>query len=69
VHRIRSITAAGPAEVTLFLRGGVTVLWGAADKTAAKAREMKILLRTKSRYYDVSDPITAVTGASASQSG
>ncbi|HXP22437.1 MAG TPA: FtsQ-type POTRA domain-containing protein [Streptosporangiaceae bacterium] len=60
---VTAVQAAGPGAVTLLLRGGVTVLWGGADREAAKASELVILLRTQARYYDVSDPGTAVTGS------
>jgi len=37
------------------------VLWGGAGQSARKAAELSVLLRTHARYYDVSDPGTAVT--------
>jgi cell division protein FtsQ len=52
-------TAAG---VTLQLRGRVTVRWGNAGRSAAKATELQALLRTGARYVDVSSPQVAVTG-------
>ena len=66
--RVSAVRADGPANVLLILRGGVQVRWGSPGHGSAKASEMAILLRTKARYYDVSDPATAVTG-SASQAG
>ena len=48
--------------MTLDLRGGITVLWGGADRPAPKAAELAILMRTRASYYDLSDPGTAVTG-------
>ncbi|MGN6794851.1 MAG: cell division protein FtsQ/DivIB [Streptosporangiaceae bacterium] len=66
--RVAEIQAGGPADVMLILHGGVRVRWGSPVHGAAKATEMAILLRTKARYYDVSDPATAVTG-SAGQAG
>ncbi|HUZ55047.1 MAG TPA: FtsQ-type POTRA domain-containing protein [Streptosporangiaceae bacterium] len=62
--RVAAVRAAGPADVILILRGGVSVKWGNPGHAAAKASEMAILLRTKAGYYDVSDPNTAVTGSS-----
>lgn len=59
---VTGVRAAGLAAVTLVLRGGATVLWGGTDRAAAKADELVILLRARARYYDVSDPGTAVTG-------
>jgi cell division protein FtsQ len=58
---VASIAAPSPQEVTLRLRGGITVVWGAASQAQAKAGEVLTLLRTGARYYDVSDPNTAVT--------
>jgi cell division septal protein FtsQ len=63
--KVTAVQAAGPADVTLYLRGGVTLVWGTASRGAEKAREVAVLLRTGATFYDVSDPTTAVTGASA----
>jgi cell division protein FtsQ len=60
--RITAVQADGPADVLLILHGGIRVRWGSQGHGSAKAREMAILLRTRARYYDVSDPATAVTG-------
>ena len=60
--RVATVRAAGPADVILILRAGVTVKWGGPGQAAAKASELAVLLRTKAGYYDVSDPSTAVTG-------
>ncbi len=59
---VLSVAAPSADAVTLHLRGGVTVLWGGIDRPSEKAAELKILMRTKARSYDVSDPATAVTG-------
>ena len=40
---------------------GITVLWGSPGQAARKAAELTLLLKTNARYYDVSDPATAVT--------
>jgi cell division protein FtsQ len=66
--RVSAVRADGPANVLLILRGGAQVRWGSPGHGPAKASEMAILLRTRARYYDVSDPATAVTG-SAGQAG
>ncbi len=58
---VASIAAPSPQEVTLHLRGGVTVVWGGASHAQEKAGEVLLLLRTRARYYDVSDPDTVVT--------
>jgi cell division protein FtsQ len=51
---VTSITAPHPDQVTLRLAGGVTVLWGDTGRTAIKARELAVLMRSHVRYYDVS---------------
>jgi cell division protein FtsQ len=56
-----SVRAPSPAEVTLRLRGGVSIVWGGTDRAAAKAKELAVLMRTHARSYDVSAPGTAVT--------
>jgi cell division protein FtsQ len=59
---VRTIRAPSAGAVTLGLPGGVTVVWGGTGQPAIKARELEILMRRPARYYDVSDPQTAVTG-------
>ena len=59
--RVLAVTN-GAAGVTLHLRGQVTVRWGNARRSAAKATELQALLRTGTRYVDVSSPQVAVTG-------
>ena len=58
---LESIRAPSAQAVTLHLRGGITVLWGDTGQAQAKAQEVIALLRTRARYYDVSDPTTVVT--------
>jgi len=58
---IVAVSASGPGALTFWLRGGASVMWGGPGQTAAKAAELTVLLRTGARYYDVSDPATAVT--------
>jgi len=53
-HSVKSITAPHPDQVTLRLAGGVTVLWGDTGRPGIKARELAVLMRSHSRYYDVS---------------
>jgi cell division protein FtsQ len=60
--RVTAVNVPAADQVTLDLRGGVTVVWGGTDKPGAKAAELTILMRTHASYYDVSDPGTAVTG-------
>lgn len=59
---VHSVTAPSPGAVTLDLRNGITVRWGGTDRPAAKAAELEVLMRSKARSYDISDPGTAVTG-------
>jgi cell division protein FtsQ len=59
--RLKWVSAASASAVTLHLAGRVTVLWGGTSRAAQKAAELTLLLRTHARYYDVSDPDTAVT--------
>ena len=58
-HAVESVTAPSPDQVTLHLAGGITVLWGGTDRTAAKARELSALMQTHLHYYDVSAPGSA----------
>ena len=53
-HSVISVTAPHPDQVTLRLAGGVTVLWGDTGRPGIKARELAVLMRSHSRYYDVS---------------
>lgn len=59
--RLTSVSAASASSVTLHLTGRVTVLWGGTGNAAQKLAELAMLLRTHARYYDISDPTTAVT--------
>jgi cell division protein FtsQ len=58
--RLRWISAASASAVTLHLAGRITVLWGGTGQAAQKTAELGLLLRTHARYYDISDPGTAV---------
>jgi len=49
------------AQVTLYLTGHKTVVWGGADRASQKDRELAILMRDHGRYFDVSAPETVVT--------
>lgn len=56
--------ATGPGanqQVTLYLLDHKTVLWGGTDRAAQKGRELAVLMRAPSRYFDVSAPGTVVT--------
>jgi cell division protein FtsQ len=60
-QRLVSVSAPAAEDVTLHLSHGVTVFWGSAAEPAAKERTLAVLMRTGSRYYDVSMPGTAAT--------
>jgi cell division protein FtsQ len=53
-HTVASVTAPEPDQVTLGLPGGITVLWGGADRAGVKAAELAVLMRAHMHYYDVS---------------
>jgi cell division protein FtsQ len=59
---VRAVAAPSANAVTLDLRHGVTVLWGGTDRPAAKAAELTILMHTKTSFYNLGDPGTAVAG-------
>jgi cell division protein FtsQ len=54
-------SGAAGQQVTLHLKSGKTVLWGAPGGAAQKNRELAILLPGKARYVDVSAAGTVVT--------
>jgi cell division protein FtsQ len=58
---VRSVSALSASTVTLHLAHHITVVWGGAGQDTQKTEELDLLLRTHARYYDVSDPTTAVT--------
>ena len=72
-HEVTEVSAAAPAtgttaspaasaDVTLYLTGHKTVVWGSADRASEKDRELAIVMRDHARYFDVSAPGTVVTG-------
>lgn len=61
-HRLLEVRVRQGPRVILILWPHITVVWGDAARTAAKAAEVGVLLRTKATYFDVSDPGSAVTG-------
>jgi cell division protein FtsQ len=63
--KVAAVRANGPRDVLLVIRGGIVVRWGSPRNGREKVSTMAILLRTRARYYDVSDPATAVTARSA----
>jgi len=63
--RLAEVRLRQGSRVVLLLRPGITIVWGTAARSTAKAAEVAVLLRTKATYYDVSDPGSAVTGQPA----
>jgi cell division protein FtsQ len=53
-HSVTSVSAPEADQVTLYLAGGITVLWGDTGRAGVKARELTVLMRGHLRYYDVS---------------
>jgi cell division protein FtsQ len=60
-RRVAVVSAPTPAEVSLQLANGAVIVWGDASRSAEKAKELALLMRTHARLYDVSAPGTAVT--------
>ena len=71
-HEVTEVSAAAPAtgttattgesaQVTLYLTGHTTVVWGGADRASQKDKELALLMRDHGRYFDVSAPGTVVT--------
>jgi cell division protein FtsQ len=53
---VRRLDASSDSGVTLVLRDGRRVVWGANDHTAEKAEVLPALLKRAGRVYDVSAP-------------
>jgi cell division protein FtsQ len=60
-RRVAVVSAPTPWEVSLRLANGAVIVWGDTSRSAEKARELALLMRTHARRYDVSAPGTAVT--------
>ncbi|HZC27466.1 MAG TPA: FtsQ-type POTRA domain-containing protein [Actinopolymorphaceae bacterium] len=54
--RVSSVEVQTLDSVVLRLDRGVTVMWGSADDSPAKARVLSALLRHRAKVYDVSVP-------------
>jgi cell division protein FtsQ len=50
------VSASSPSEVTLLLSDQRTVVWGASDRNADKARVLPALLARPGKIYNVTDP-------------
>jgi cell division protein FtsQ len=60
-RQVAVVSAPTPSEVSLQLANGAVIVWGDTSRSAEKARELALLMRTHARRYDVSAPGTAVT--------
>jgi cell division protein FtsQ len=60
-RRVAVVSAPTPWEVSLQLANGAVIVWGDTSRSAEKAKELALLMRTHARRYDVSAPGTAVT--------
>jgi cell division protein FtsQ len=56
LRKLSSISASDPSAITLHLRDGRTVLWGSADRSAAKTQVLPALLARPGTEFDVSNP-------------
>ncbi|WP_141577025.1 cell division protein FtsQ/DivIB [Actinomadura sp. WMMA1423] len=58
--RVTEVEAGGPEAVTLYMKGGQTVVWGAAERAAEKIRLLDAVRRTAAgravRTVDISSP-------------
>lgn len=63
VLSVSAVSASTPSAstVTLHLAHRITVVWGGTGQAAQKTEVLDALLRTHARYFDVSDPETAVS--------
>ncbi|SNT53177.1 cell division protein FtsQ [Asanoa hainanensis] len=55
-RQLVDVTVAGPAQITLKLSGGRTVVWGDASRNTEKATVTAGLLQRDGTTFDVSDP-------------
>ncbi|HKA96512.1 MAG TPA: FtsQ-type POTRA domain-containing protein [Streptosporangiaceae bacterium] len=60
-RQVRTVSVAASSDVSLRLAGGAVIVWGDTSRTAEKAKELSLLMRTHAHLYDVSAPGTAVT--------
>jgi cell division protein FtsQ len=54
--KVTAVRATSPIALTVVLKSGVTINWGAADQSALKAQIVAALLRRDPRHVDVSSP-------------
>jgi cell division protein FtsQ len=60
-RQVRAVTAAGASNVSVRLADGVVIVWGDTGRARVKAKELRLLMRSHARLYDVSGAGTAVT--------
>ena len=61
-HRVFRVLAPAPSQISLQLRGDLTIVWGSPALRAQKAAELRILMRHRAvRYIDIADPGSAMT--------
>jgi cell division protein FtsQ len=54
--QLTQLTATGPGAVSLVLKDGRVVVWGASDRNAEKGRVLTALLAQPGHTFNVSDP-------------
>ncbi|MFM8772307.1 MAG: cell division protein FtsQ/DivIB [Actinomycetota bacterium] len=62
--KVEGIEATTRNDVTLQLRNGSVVIWGAGEENEFKAEVLRVLLKVKALRYDVSAPGTPATSNS-----
>ncbi len=61
-HRVFRVLAPAPSQISLQLRGDLTIVWGSPALRAQKAAELRILMRHRAvKYIDIADPGSAMT--------
>lgn len=60
-RKVALITAPTAESVTLKLSDGRTVLWGATDHSADKAKLLPALITQPGTYFDLSDPTSVIS--------
>jgi cell division protein FtsQ len=59
--RVRTVSVAGPAAVSVQLADGVVIVWGDTARAKQKARELTAVMHRRARLYDVSGTGTVMT--------
>lgn len=53
-RHVHGVTTGGPNDVSVQLTNGSVVIWGGAERSRIKGKELRILMRRHARVYDVS---------------